>query len=220
MKEKSKLFIVLCLHRSGSSATAGVMNLLGINMGDKLVPASVYNQKGYFENHDFVLLNEQILRSVNSAWNKPPGREKIKTANFPSVKIRAFIEKNDKPVWGLKDPRTLLTFEIWKPYLEEVADIVYVFVHRPFESSVHSLAYRDRITIGNAGQILTPYLVNLYYYRHIYKLPPEKIIDVYYEDIIKNPEPFVIKFNEEIGYPPDNNINKIREFLDNNLKKF
>ncbi|WP_374723113.1 sulfotransferase family protein [Peribacillus tepidiphilus] len=220
MKEKSKLFLVLCLHRSGSSATAGIMQLLGIHMGDKLIPATIHNPKGHYENADYVSLNQEILRTVNSSWNKPPSREKIEGANFPIAKIRAFLAKHVKPIWGLKDPRTLLTFEIWKPYLEEVADITYVFVHRPFEASVRSLAHRDRYGIGIANQILTPYLKNLYHYRHTYGILPENIIDVYYPDLLNDPKPIVMMFNEKIGNPPDHQLNKVNEFLDNKLKNF
>lgn len=220
MEEKSKLFLVLCLHRSGSSATAGVMHLLGIHMGDKLLTATQHNRKGHFENLEFVQLNQEILRCANSTWNRPPSREKITSLNFPSGKIRSFLAKHMKPIWGLKDPRALLTFEIWKPYLEEVADITYVFVHRPFQASVRSLAHRDRTGIGIASQILTPYLINLYNYRHNYNIARENIIDVYYQDIITNPEPYVRMFNEKIGNPPDYQLNKVSEFLDNKLKNF
>jgi hypothetical protein len=218
--EKSKLFLVFCLHRSGSSATAGVMNLLGINMGDKLLPATKNNPKGHFENAEFVQLNQEILRSVNSFWYKPPSREKIANANFPPAKLKAFLEKHKKPVWGLKDPRTLFTYEIWKPFMEEVAEITYVFVHRPFQSSVRSLAHRDRMGVGQASQILIPYLVNLYNFRHNYNLGPGEMIDVYYQDLLTNPEPFVKKFNEKIGNPPDYQLNKVKEFLDEKLKNF
>lgn len=219
-EEKSKLFLVLCLHRSGSSATAGVMHQLGIHMGEKLLPATPNNQKGHFENSEFVNLNQEILRSIQSTWNRPPSREKILNAKIPVAKVQSFLQKNRKPIWGLKDPRTLLTFEFWKPYFEEVADITYVFVHRPFDASVRSLASRDRNGIGNAIQILTPYLKNLYHYRHAFGLPAEKIIDVYYLDLLNNPEPFVKKLNEKVGNPPDYKLNEVLSFLDIRLKKF
>lgn len=220
MEEKSKLFLILCLHRSGSSATAGLMQHLGIHMGDKLLPASKHNQKGHFENVEFVQMNQEILRSVNSLWNKPPSREKIAVSKFPVAKIRSFLKQHVKPVWGLKDPRTLLTFEIWKPFFEEVADITYVFVHRPFEASVRSLAHRDRYGIGTATQILTPYLKNLYHYRHNFGLPSEKIVDVNYQEILHNPEPLIRRLNEINGNPPDHRLGEAQEFLDNSLKKF
>jgi hypothetical protein len=218
--EKSKLFLVLCLHRSGSSATAGVMHHLGIHMGDRLIQGTVHNPKGHFENIEFVKMNQDILRSVNGSWNRPPSHEKIVATSFPPINIRNFIAKNMKPVWGLKDPRTLITFEVWKPYLEEVADIIYVFVHRPFIESVHSLIHRDRCSMQKALQILTPYMKYLFHYRHNYGIPSENIIDVYFEDIIDNPEPFVRIFNEKIGNPPENQLHTVKEFLDKKLKNF
>jgi hypothetical protein len=220
LEKKSKLFLVLCLHRSGSSATAGVMHLLGIHMGDRLLQATKHNQKGHYENIDFLQLNQEILKSVRSTWNKPPSQELIAKTKFSVAKIQAFIDKNKKPIWGLKDPRTLLTFELWKPYLEEASDITYVFVHRPFDASVQSLANRDRNTIGAANQILIPYLKNLYHYRHNFSLPPENIIDVYYADFLNNPEPFVKKINEKVGNPPEYRLTEVETFLDKKLKTF
>jgi hypothetical protein len=220
LEEKSKLFLVLCLHRSGSSATAGIMHLLGIHMGDRLLQATRHNQKGHYENVEFVQLNQEILKSVNSTWNKPPIQEKIIEKKIFVTKIHTFIKKNMKPIWGLKDPRTLLTFELWKPYLEEIADITYVFVHRPFEASVRSLANRDRYTLGTANLILTTYLKNLYHYRHNYGLPHENIIDVSYHDILNNPEALVRQLNEKNGNPPNHCLEEVKEFIDNKLKNF
>ena len=89
-------------------------------MGDKLLPASRHNPKGHYENAGFVQINQEILRSVNSLWNKPPSREKIANSTFPATRIRTFLKQHVKPVWGLKDPRTLLTFEIWKPFFKRL----------------------------------------------------------------------------------------------------
>jgi hypothetical protein len=189
-------------------------------MGEKLLQATRNNPKGHFENMEFVNLNQDILRSIQSTWNRPPSREKVLKANIPAAKIRTFIKENMKLVWGLKDPRTLLTFEFWKPYFDEVADITYIFVHRPFDASVRSLAHRDKNGIGNAVQILTPYLKNLYHYRHTFGLPAENIIDVYYQDLLKNPEPFVRNLNEKIGKPTNHNLNEVCAFLDQRLQNF
>lgn len=49
--------MILALHRSGSSAVAGVLDLLGVDMGDNLLPATPANPKVFFENIDVILLN-------------------------------------------------------------------------------------------------------------------------------------------------------------------
>lgn len=76
--KKSKLFLILSAHRTGSSATAGVFYTLGIPMGDYLLKPSVTNPKGYFKNIDFVNLNDRILNSVNATSDNPPIRKNIK----------------------------------------------------------------------------------------------------------------------------------------------
>ena len=42
--------VILGMHRSGTSLTAGILHLLGVNMGDRLLPADKFNAQGYFEN--------------------------------------------------------------------------------------------------------------------------------------------------------------------------
>lgn len=55
--------IVLGMHRSGTSAMAGVLNALGGYSGkdEELLPSNHFNRKGYFERFDVIALNESIL---------------------------------------------------------------------------------------------------------------------------------------------------------------
>lgn len=220
MGEKSKLFLVLCLHRSGSSATAGVMHHLGIHMGDRLGAAVPSNPKGHFENIPFWEMNQAILRSLGGSSSQPPDREAVRNSDFPENEIRSFLAAQSKPVWGLKDPVTVITFEIWRPYLEEIADITYVFVRRSFAASVRSLAYRDQLGLDRACQMLIPYLNNLIYYRQMLIREKEDILEVYFDDLVKNPESFVAECNRRIGQSPDHNLDRVKDFLDEKLKHF
>ncbi|MBD2871512.1 sulfotransferase family protein, partial [Paenibacillus sp. IB182493] len=91
MVEENKLFLVLSLHRAGSSATAGVLHHLGIHMGDDLLEPSTFNPKGYFENKKFVDINDHILALLGGAWNSPVSREKVAKLHYPEVTIRSFL---------------------------------------------------------------------------------------------------------------------------------
>ena len=55
--------IVPGMHRSGTSAMAGVLNTLGGYSGkdEELLPSNRFNRKGYFERFDVIALNETIL---------------------------------------------------------------------------------------------------------------------------------------------------------------
>ncbi|MGM0882789.1 MAG: sulfotransferase family protein [Bacillota bacterium] len=220
MVEESKLFLVLSLHRAGSSATAGVLHHLGIHMGDDLMGPHEFNPKGHFESLKFVAINDHILALLGGAWNRPVNREKVAHFHYPEVNIRSFLSIQKKPVWGLKDPRTLITFEIWKPYLEEISSVTYIFIHRPFNASASSLARREGIDLNKAREILSPYLTNLNYYRSILYMGKKDIIDVSYDDLLKKPEVFVSKINQRIGQIREHNIDKVKSFLDERLRHF
>ncbi len=57
--------------------------------------------------------------------------------------MASFLEHARRPAWGVKDPRLLLTFDLWRPYFEALPQTTYVFIHRPFAASVRSLPFRD-----------------------------------------------------------------------------
>jgi hypothetical protein len=139
---------------------------------------------------------------------------------MPASRARKIIARQVRPVWGLKDPRTLLTYQSWKPYLNEAANITYVFVHRPFEDCVRSLARRDKLKLSTARRILLPYLRSFKYYRRKLGANPNRIIDVYFSKMLKNPLPVVQKINRRLGKKPNANLQVVKKFLNPNLKHF
>ncbi|GAE30929.1 sulfotransferase family protein [Halalkalibacter hemicellulosilyticus] len=219
-QQKSHLFLVLCLHRSGSSATAGVMNELGIHMGRRLLGSSDYNAKGHFENRKFVNLNNAILRSVNHSWNQPPSRHIVQTTPITTEKIIKHLSTEVQPFWGLKDPRTLLTLDVLLPALKQLATITYVFIHRPLQSSIHSLARRNQYRKRKARKILTPYWNNFHHYRYTSNIDKEQIIDIDYEQMINDPTPYVYQFNSILGKERSDHLNSVIKFLDPHLKNY
>jgi len=218
--QKSKLFLILSLHRSGSSAIAGVLHQLGVHMGNKLLDADYSNPKGHFENVDFLNLNEKILNCVEAKWSEPPSRESIVSSNFPKSEILSFILEQEQVIWGLKDPRITLTFDIWRPHLEEFSDITYVFVWRPIEESIRSLSHRNKIDLTTARTILEPYLINLRCYREELEKDNKDILDINFKDILDEPENFTKQINLRINQKQDHHLNLVKKFLDQKLKHF
>jgi len=56
--------IVLGMHRSGTSALTGCLNILGVNLGERLerlMSAHEDNPKGYWENEKVISINEAIF---------------------------------------------------------------------------------------------------------------------------------------------------------------
>jgi hypothetical protein len=216
---KSKLFLVLALHRSGSSAVAGTLANLGINMGKHLLPATDSNPKGHFENMAFVRINEQLLTSLNGTWHYPPRREQVLSSNLTLTSEQiALLSEEIQPIWGLKDPRALITFDIWKPYLEEIADITYIFVHRPLVESIVSLANRHEISAEITGRILGLYSLNQQNFQTELESENKDIIHIEFSTLLERPETFVEQINVRINQPPHHNLEQVKQFLDKRLK--
>ncbi|WLR42106.1 sulfotransferase family protein [Bacillus carboniphilus] len=218
--DKKKLFLVFCNHRTGSSATAGVLSQLGVHMGDTLLEPNENNPKGYFENKLYVSINENILHENGATWIEQPNSLKLKRSSRMDKKISEFVESQQRNVWGLKDPRTLLTFELWEPFLKKDNDIYYIFVHRDFEESKQSLIKRNGFSPKKANDVLIPYLKKLHYYRHIYLSSEEKIIDVSFDSLVSNPRVFTAHINHLLGHPEEKNFKKVFSFIDQSLKHY
>ena len=69
---KKKAIIILGMHRSGTSAVTRICNLLGADLGSKLLKAiKGNNDKGFFEHRDVVDVNDKILYEMDSSWLCP-----------------------------------------------------------------------------------------------------------------------------------------------------
>ena len=69
----SKAVIVLGMHRSGTSALAGMLSLLGIQFGRSLFPPQADNPRGYWEHREIVDLDDRMLMALGSSWDDMRG---------------------------------------------------------------------------------------------------------------------------------------------------
>ena len=134
---------VIGMHRSGTSMLAGMLHHLGVHMGTDLVMDNhVHNPLGYFEDRDFLRLNERILTAAGGGWAKPPGGEAIaevvKSGEFEN-EIMELAEARTEP-WGWKDPRTSLTLPVYQAVLPDMKIIV---INRQANAVVESLLVRE-----------------------------------------------------------------------------
>jgi Sulfotransferase family len=129
--------IVTGMHRSGTSLTASFLQTLGVNVGDRLYEADRANQKGYFEDVDFLEFQRHVLQaSCNSnepgwpdwGWTESEQLNKQNFANYQE-EAQALIATriNSQAMWGWKDPRTTLMLDFWHNLLPEAQ---YVLVYR------------------------------------------------------------------------------------------
>ena len=113
---------ILGMHRSGTSCLAGTLESRGLALGD-VSNQSPHNKKGNKENKAFRQLNEAVLEHSGGSWDNPPTFVTW-TQEHREERDRLLDERENIPVWGFKDPRTVLTFGFWQeaiPHLPAVA---------------------------------------------------------------------------------------------------
>jgi hypothetical protein len=151
----SDVYVVLSMHRSGSSAVAGIMHHLGVDMGDDLMPASPDNPKGYFEDMVFVTLNQRIIAGAGGAWwyHSNEFFKRVENVGGFDNEIRdvCFAKSG---VWGWKDPRTVATYPLYAPYLDNVH---FVVVERGIHAIALSLNRRDNMPVKKGVKFASDY---------------------------------------------------------------
>lgn len=189
-QNKTKTFIILWMHRSGTSLLANILSKKWIFMWDKLLKKSKYNKYWHFEDKFFLNFNELLLKWWWwKRYNIP--KKQIQTWFINNIKIRLYsillyykIKQYSKKYnfWWFKEPRTLLTFNIIKKLLlNHEIFIVWIF-RRPWDV-VSSLIKRENMDPVLALNLWKKYNLYLLYYLRLFK---KKSICIEYDDIINN----------------------------------
>ena len=147
--------VVLGMHRSGTSALAGVLNLLGCDAPAKQMKPTKDNEKGYFEAERLYGLHTELLNSAGSTWDDwlPVNPGWFKSNRVEEFHDRALElvkqEFGTSRLFVLKDPRICRLVPFWEDVLKESdAAPRYVMTHRnPLEVAA-SLAQRDGMNTG------------------------------------------------------------------------
>ena len=125
MSKAGLAILILGMHRSGTSALTGLLNLLGVELGAPLIGARPRNPKGHWELEEAVLNHDDFLRSVDRSWSdlRPLATDwkKSSEAMFLAAAIRRIIRTqfSDSTLWGVKDPRLCLLLPLWADVLAE-----------------------------------------------------------------------------------------------------
>lgn len=141
MRDKTpKTYVVLGMHKSGTSFISKALSEQNVSMG--------VNNFNVYENSSFVDLNNEFLKECGGSWNDPPTEEVIRE-KCPSFKERAknLITYFKKEFWGFKDPRTALTFPLYEDLLED--DVYLVCMFRKPQKLVEKGIGRDLVDTYN-----------------------------------------------------------------------
>ncbi len=153
MREGEQPVLIAGMHRSGTSALAGMMRSLGVWFGpdENLLPPAPDNPLGFFEHREIVALNVELLRTLGRTSDDPhlpfPPVWHTQSSLSQLIERACSILLRDlcgRPVWAWKDPRNCLTLSFW---LHLVPNAKVILIYRDPLEVAASLQRRGRYTL-------------------------------------------------------------------------
>jgi len=145
MPDDSTVVCVLGAPRSGTSLTARVLNLIGVDLGpeEQMLEAGPGNP--LWECRRFVELNDRILDKLGGAALAPPvpkpGWEQSDIFAAERADARRLLDEtfSGTRLWGWKDPRTCLTLPFWQRLVPGLRYVI--CVRSPLDSVASTLRH-------------------------------------------------------------------------------
>ena len=142
---------ILGMHRSGTSAIARVLNLMGAYFGTEGIStgANEENEKGFWERRDVRDLNDTILHTEGCDWDAvadfdPSAIAMESLGVYRSSAAKIVHDLDAHRPWFLKEPRFCVLFPLWRPTLE-VPVCLHIY-RNPLEVA-HSLKVRNGMPV-------------------------------------------------------------------------
>jgi hypothetical protein len=159
-------YLVLGMHRSGTSAVTQLLALAGASLPANVMPGDEHNAKGYFEPWKIAIFNDERLRAAGSAWDDPfafPFRA------LPAEAETAWRDRAgalfDEEFAGaafplMKDPRATVLLPVWKAVLHQrgVAARCVIPVRHPL-AVAGSLKRRDGFAEAKSVLVWSAYML-------------------------------------------------------------
>ena len=199
----SKEVVILGMHRSGTSMVSGVLDRLGVNMGEDLPGRQISNPLGHFEDGDILALNESILGSAGGSWDRPPEGELLdRSGKDFEEEIRRVISgrqlANQDQLWGWKDPRTSLTINLYLPYLQNPH---FIWCQRDEEAIADSLWQRNQFPQEKSMELTNHYQQQIS--KFILGHPEVPLLRINYRSFVEEPRRWVEKIVNFLNLDPD-----------------
>ena len=153
-RQDARVVVIVLGARSGTSALAGTLGILGCTLPRHLMGPCSSNEKGHFEPADIADLHDALLAEAGSAWDdwRPFPKAGTAQAAYPGYLDQlqaAFLDDyGDFTLAVLKEPRMCRMLPLWWRLLARVgARAAPVFIFRDPVEVAQSLAARDASTM-------------------------------------------------------------------------
>jgi len=182
-------FVVLGMHRSGTSAVAGALVRRGADAGRALLPSTSDNANGYFEDTRLVAASDLLLASGGLHWDEPGpiprplDASAVETAVARMRDVFASLRESSAP-GVVKDPRACRLVAEWSLAMDSAKlRPLYLLVLRDPREVAASLAARDGMTAFRAEQLWIEHLLEA---EHATRGAPRVFVD--FGELLKQPE--------------------------------
>ena len=215
-----QVLLVTGMHRSGTSATTGVLGILGASMPRRLMPAMPgVNESGFFEPARIVAIHDEMLDLAGSSWHDTsplpdPWFRSPAAHGFVQRLREAFIEDYaDAPLAALKDPRVCRFAPLWIEVLSGLGiEPLFVIPSRHPAEVAASLLRRDGFPTEKS-QVL--WLQHLLWAEHGSRGYRRSFLS--YEEMMTDPAGVLARVGRDLGvhWPtsPDEARPRLQEFL-------
>lgn len=217
--------LVAGMHRSGTSAVARLLNILGAAVpGNLMPPHAEINAKGFWESFDVSSLNDELLDSHRSRWDDVLSipLDEIGQDSWQDFESKAteLIDRDfaDADMFVLKDPRICRLLPYWIRLFERISiePRIVIPIRHPLEVTA-SLKRRDDFAEEKSLYLWLRYIVDAE--RATRGLPRTFIL---YDDLLNDWQGTCARIARELGitWPnsPDAVRNEADAFLDAQLR--
>ncbi len=211
---------VLGMHRSGTSALAGMLGALGVAMPQMLMASHPTNPKGFFESYAIMDASEHMLAAAGSSWDDWRAVDFSRIAGVYEEPVADVLhnEFGEASPICIKDPRHCRLAPIWFSVAQHIGYRIAVLLpfRHPLEVA-YSLHLRDGLPISQALLIWLRHAVDAEYHsRHF----PRSF--VYLPELLDDWQATVERIGAELqlAWPtaPLDAAPAVAEFLDRDLK--
>ena len=193
------------MHRSGTSALARGLQMLGVYLGNDFLSPKPDNPTGYWEDRNIYDLNERLLAVFglkwedialieNSRWHEP----EVEALRAEAVEyLRSQFASH--PLWGFKDPRTIRLLPFWHSALHRLeVDECYLVVVRNPRSVAASLFKRHGMDAVTAHLLWLVYVVP-----NLSKIANRPFVVTDYDMVMEDPRPQLERIARRLNIPID-----------------
>jgi hypothetical protein len=164
-------YLVLGMHRSGTSAATQLLALAGAELPENVMPGDEHNAKGYFEPWKIAIFNDRRLRAGASAWDDVfafpyTPLAQPDEANWKARAVQLYRDEFGEAWFPLlKDPRISVLAPLWRATLEahDMPARCLIPVRHPLDVA-GSLRRRDGFAIEKSVLLWTSYMLAAEFY--------------------------------------------------------